>query len=114
MEEYNRAQKIIEEYNQEHLLKNYDRLTEKNKQILIKQILEIDFNKIQKLVEASIARPAHEKGSIKSKKDIIEPISYIDKDKLSEVELEEYKKIGVGEIKKGKYAVITIAGGQRN
>lgn len=42
----------------------------------------------------------------------IEKIESIDKTKLSENELNEYKNIGAEEIKSGKLAIVTLAGGQ--
>jgi UDP-N-acetylglucosamine pyrophosphorylase len=42
----------------------------------------------------------------------IEPIKYIEKEKISEEEKEKYFKIGEEEIRKGKLAVVTMAGGQ--
>ena len=42
----------------------------------------------------------------------IEPIQYIEKEKLSKEEKEKYSKIGIEEIKQGKLAVVTMAGGQ--
>ena len=42
----------------------------------------------------------------------IEPLSYIDKEKLSKQDKENYEKEGIQLIKEGKYAVVTMAGGQ--
>ena len=44
----------------------------------------------------------------------IENIPYVDGQKLSKEERENYEKIGTQEIKNGHYAVVTMAGGQRN
>lgn len=44
--------------------------------------------------------------------DIIEPIEYVDKSKLSKEEYENYEKLGDKIIKEGKLAVLTMAGGQ--
>ena len=43
-----------------------------------------------------------------------QPIPYVDKDALTKEEREKYEKIGEKIIKEGKYAVVTMAGGQRN
>lgn len=45
---------------------------------------------------------------------IIEEIEYIDINKLSKEEIEYYEKIGEEIITQGKYAIVTMAGGQRN
>lgn len=44
----------------------------------------------------------------------IENISCVDESKLTEKEEEELTEIGAKIISKGKYAVVTMAGGQRN
>ena len=44
----------------------------------------------------------------------IENISCVIEDKLSEEEKNHYKEIGSKIISSGKYAVVTMAGGQRN
>jgi len=44
----------------------------------------------------------------------IENIEYIDESKLNKEEKEYFEKIGENIIRNGKYAVVTMAGGQRN
>ena len=43
------AKAILKKYNQEHILKGYDRLDEKNKRILLEQILNVDYELINSL-----------------------------------------------------------------
>ena len=86
---------ILEKYNQQHLLKDYYKLE--------KQILRIDFEQIMNLYEKT-------KNEIKFE-DKIEPISFIDKSKIEDKE--KYEKIGEEEIRQGKLAFVTMAGGQR-
>jgi len=105
MEGLEKAKQILEKYNQEHLLNCFEKLSEENKQKLINQILTIDFNQILSLYEATKKKVDFGEGKI-------EPISYIDKSKLSEEELKTYEGIGAEVINKGKYAVVTMAGGQ--
>ena len=104
-EKFSKAKKILEEYNQEHLLSQYEKLDNEKKEILLNQIINIDFEQINKLY-------AQTKEEIKTGSDKIEPISYIEKEKLSSEEKEKYLKIGADEIRKGKLAVVTMAGGQ--
>lgn len=105
MERLDKAKEILKKYNQEHLLSCYEDLSEENKQKLVNQIISIDFDLILSLYE-------------NTKKDIdfgeaqIEPIPYVDKSKLSNDELNKYEEIGSKVIKEGKYAVVTMAGGQ--
>lgn len=98
------AQEIVKKYHQEHLLKFYDNLGEDEKEELIDQILETDFELLENLYKNI--------NSSKESQDDITPISYLDKSKLSKEELEEYRKKGEEVIKNGKYAIVTMAGGQ--
>jgi len=100
---YNEAKKILEKYNQTHLLSQYEKLDNEKKEYLLNQIINIDFEQLNKLYENT-------KKEIESGEDKIEPISYIEKEKLSDYE--KYMKVGAEEIKNGKLAVVTMAGGQ--
>lgn len=102
---YDRAKKILEKYNQEHLLSQYDKLDDSKKEYLLNQILNIDFEQINKLYNQT-------KKEIEIGNDLIEPINYVEKEKISKDKKEEYLKKGIEEIKKGKLAVVTMAGGQ--
>ena len=48
------------------------------------------------------------------KNEKIENIPCVDEDKLAKEEKERLEQIGAKVIKEGKYAVVTLAGGQRN
>ncbi len=103
--QYKKAKEILEKYHQEHLLAFYDKLPQKKKNELLSQILNINFEQINKLYE-NTKKPTEED---KAK---IEPMSYIDKNNISDVKKIYYKNIGIEEIKKGKLAAVTMAGGQ--
>lgn len=51
---------------------------------------------------------------MENNKEKIENIGYVDQNKLTKEEKSYYEKIGEEIIKSGKYAVVTMAGGQRN
>lgn len=104
-EKYKKAKQILDRYNQKQLLSQYEKLDDERKEYLLNQILDIDFEQINKLYEQT-------KIETKSGEDKIEPISYIEKEKLSNEEIEKYFKIGEEEIKEGHLAVVTMAGGQ--
>ena len=95
----------LKKYNQEHLLNCYEKLAETEKEYLLSQIEKIDFDQINDLFEKT--KKKIEFGDCK-----IDPIDYVEKAKMSEDELAEYEKIGADVIKNGKYAVVTMAGGQ--
>ena len=102
---YEKALDILKKYGQEHLLNNFENLSEEKKERLLDQILYIDFNQISDLYNQT-------KEAVSFANDKIEPIDFVDKSALSSDELNKYNSIGEEEIKKGKYAVVTMAGGQ--
>ena len=99
-----KAKEKVKKYNQEHVLKFYDSLTEEKKQILINQILETDFDLLNQLYNKI--------GKEEKIECEITPIPYTDKAKLRVDELEKFREIGENVIKNNKYAVVTMAGGQ--
>jgi len=104
-EKYSAALERLKKYNQEQLLNNYENLSEENKEKLLNQILTIDFNQIKELYEST-------KVEVSFANDKIEPIDYVDKSALSAEELKKYNDLGEEALKAGKYAVVTMAGGQ--
>lgn len=96
---------LLQKYGQEHLLQKYTEMTEQDKTKLLQQIKAIDFEQIQKLYEKT-------KEKALDNHDKIEPISFIDKDKMTVEEKERRIKIGEEKIKNGKLAYVTMAGGQ--
>lgn len=95
---------ILKKYHQEHLLNGYDNLDEKNKKILVEQILNIDFELIQSLYQNNTKQ-------IENCNDNIEPMEYLDKFKLND-KYKYYENLGKQAIKNGKLAAVTMAGGQ--
>lgn len=105
MQKQKKAEEILNKYNQFHIIDFMNQLENEKKEILIDQILDIDFEEITQLYENTRIKDQSQKYEIK-------PIECIDKDKLSDDEKEELEKIGLNIIKQNKYAVITMAGGQ--
>ena len=68
------VKEMLEKYEQEQLLDNYENMTQKQQEDLLNEILTIDFSQIEKLYEQT------KKQKIE-KTDVIEPISYIEKAK---------------------------------
>lgn len=104
-DKYKLAQEKLKKYNQEHLLERYEFLTEERKEKIIDQILSIDFDQIFDLYEMA-------KKDEKVSNDNITNIKYVDKSKLTREEFNKYEALGEKEIRNGKYAVVTMAGGQ--
>ncbi|MCI8759922.1 MAG: hypothetical protein HFJ34_02155 [Clostridia bacterium] len=97
-------QSILKKYEQEHLLKHYETLDEKNKKELCHQIENIDFELINSLYKKTKKEEKHEN-------DKITPIEYMDKYKLND-QYKYYENIGKKAIQEGKLAAVTMAGGQ--
>ena len=104
--EYKEALKKLEHYGQEHLLKHYNQLSDEKKAYIIRQIKNIDFDQILELYQ-NIGKRKEE-----NKEHRITNISYVDKSKLSNEEYQKYDNIGKEIIESGKYAIVTMAGGQ--
>ncbi len=94
----------LAKYSQDHLLAFYDELSTNEQQALLNQISNIDMDLVSKLY--------NEKDNIGSADDVICPIAYVDKLKLSQEEVLRYTEIGDKIIASGKFAFATLAGGQ--
>ena len=103
MQEYEEARRILKEHAQENVLQE---LEKNKKKELIEQVFHLDFEKIE-ICKEKIEEKIFESNNIES-------ISYVDGNELTKEEKEEYEQIGNSIIKQGKYAVVTMAGGQRN
>ena len=104
-ENYEQVVILLKKYGQEHLLQKYHEMKEQDKTKLLQQIKAINFEQIQELYEKT-------KEKVIDKHDKIEPISFVDKDKMTAEEKERRIKIGEEKIKNGKLAYVTMAGGQ--
>ena len=51
MNEIQKAKEILKEYNQNHIIKLFDKIDEEKQSELAKQVLNIDFHKITELYE---------------------------------------------------------------
>ena len=96
---------LLTEYNQLHIVNWLNKLDENKKRELIEQINHIDLHQIAELYDNA-------KKEIKFKENKIEPIEYLDKQKMDENTKAELSKIGEQIIENGQYAVVTMAGGQ--
>ena len=103
----NEIREKLKSYGQEHLMLKYDSMNAEDKTKLLNQLSSIDFEQIKNLYDMT-------KKQIEIGHDRIEPISYVDKNTLSDEEKIHYNEIGENAIKQGKLGFITMAGGQRN
>ena len=103
--EYEEALKKLKKYGQEHLLCRYKYLDDEKKEKIINQIKNIDFDQVIDLFNITSKSVKDPSGEVTS-------IEYVDKSKLTPEEYKKYYDIGSKEIEAGKYAVVTMAGGQ--
>ena len=96
---------LLKKYKQEKLINYFSLLNKKEKEELEKQIERINFEQLNNLYQSIKQKPIIEEKRI-------EAISYVDKAKLSKEEQQELEKKGIEIIQTGKYAVVTMAGGQ--
>lgn len=99
------ARNITEKYGQEHLLQGYEKLSKEEQELLLNDILTIDFKEMKELYESTKVESNF--GNSK-----IEPLAHVTKAELSEEKIRKYTEIGEDVIKQGKLAVVTMAGGQ--
>jgi len=105
-EKIRRASEIVSAYGQEHLLDAYERLeTKEEKEEFLETLFNIDFDQIQRLYEQT-------KLETKQVCERIQPANFIDGKALCGKKRKMCEEIGESEIKDGKLAVVTMAGGQ--
>ena len=105
MDKMQDAINILKEYKQEHIIKLLEKLDDETRERLIKQINSIDFHQITELYNNT-------KREIEFKESKIEPLKYLDKAKLTDAQRKKFDELGTKVVKDGKYAVVTMAGGQ--
>ena len=103
--EYKEALKKLKNYGQEQLLVRYEYLDDTKKEKIIHQIKHIDFDQIMDLYKNKDKKVDEKEANITN-------IEYTDKAKLSDEEYKKYYDLGKKVIEAGKYAVVTMAGGQ--
>lgn len=101
---YDKIKLVLEKYHQEHLLMYFDKLDIQGKEKLLNQISNVDFDLMENLYNNI--------GKFEESNKRIEPIEYLYKYGIDTNDYEKYKKIGEKELRDGKLAVITMAGGQ--
>lgn len=95
----------LKKFNQQHVIDWMKKLNGEDKNKLIEQVLSLDIEQVVDLYN-NLSKTFE----IGNKK--IEKISAIDIEKLDKDEFIRYKQTGIDIIKSGKYAVVTMAGGQ--
>ena len=98
---YNEAKELLEKNNQSHVLEYFDELNDDQKENLLKQISEIDFDLI-KLIES--ADTPDERG-------VITPLDAEVSIKEIEENADKFRAKGIEAIKEGKVAALLLAGG---
>lgn len=92
-------------YNQEHIIKLMKKLDEKEIKDISEQINKLNFKQVNKLYKELSKKELEDSKNI-------EKIVALNKDKLSEKELNHYTELGDNILKNNKYALVTMSGGQ--
>lgn len=100
-----KALKKLKKYDQAHIIELLTLLTSEEKERLYNQVIELDFNQIEKLYNELSKKE-------KTSSDNIQEITALNKDKLSKEELKKYNDLGKKIIKNNQYALVTMSGGQ--
>ena len=101
MKNIDEMREYLKKYDAEYLLNFYDELSEDEKAKLLNQIEQIDFDYMKELYNT--------KAVFNMEENKITSIPAIDKNKLSD---DAFEQVGIEEIKAGKLAVCSMAGGQ--
>lgn len=102
---YIKAKEILEKNNQNHIIKWMEQVDEETQNKIINQVLAIDFKELNALYKNAIT--AKEKRNSE-----ITPIQAIKKEELEEIEKNKYIEQGEKVLEEGKFAAVTMAGGQ--
>ncbi len=94
------AEKKLEEYGQSHVLQYYDTLTQEEKEKLLAQIEQMDL---------SVTKYVHHRDELPGR-GVITPLRAMEITGIREKE-EEYRAIGLREIREGRVAAVLLAGG---
>lgn len=98
----NEAKKILEKYNQMHILKYYDELSEEEKANLLTQIESADFSVLESLDSSE---------EFGGKRGSFEPLGAVTADEI-EKNHDAFSEVGLDAIRQGKAVAVLLAGGQ--
>lgn len=99
------AIKKLDQYNQQEIVGILNTFTASEKEKIYNQVINLDFEQIDKLYNELSKKQ-------KVGTDNIQEIVALNKDKLSEEELNKYNSLGEKIIKNNQYALVTMSGGQ--
>lgn len=105
MNKYRSVVKLLKKYNQEQVLAFYNNLPKEEKELLLDQVLNIDFEKLISLYNEFQKDVSYTDA-------VITPLEHVEETKLSSYIKSKYIKKGEEIIENGGLAVITLAGGQ--
>lgn len=105
MNKYRSVVKLLRKYNQEQVLAFYNTLPKEEKELLLDQVLNIDFEKLISLYNEFQKDVSYIDA-------VITPLEHVEETKLSSYIKSKYIKKGEEIIENGGLAVITLAGGQ--
>ena len=98
---------LLHAHDQDHLLRFFDELTDRQQQRLLDQLQQIDFDALRHLIDRFVGR-----GDEPALPDSIEPMPYYPNQPGSAYDADHYRRLGESLVRAGKVAVFCVAGGQ--
>lgn len=105
IKEYKKVKEILQQYNQNHIVRYLENSNDEIKEKIIEQVLKIDFEELKELYNKVFEE-------IYVDLEELQPIVGLKPNKLPQEELKQIEEIGIEIIKNNKFAVATMAGGQ--
>jgi UDP-N-acetylglucosamine/UDP-N-acetylgalactosamine diphosphorylase len=102
-----RYEKLLYDNGQGHIIKYLENANPDKKAELINQIEKIDFKQLNELFKSSNRKIEEAQEGV-----IIEHVPFIDKYKMDKSQYQDLEELGENIIRSGKYAAVTMAGGQ--
>lgn len=102
----------LEEHGQEHLLQYWNDLTQEEKDVLEKEILELDLAELTSYYNRATASLSAVQDKLDDKVQPIPQNKIVTGKACTKEQLEEYNALGLQEVADGRVAVLLLAGGQ--
>ncbi|XP_043682228.1 UDP-N-acetylhexosamine pyrophosphorylase isoform X1 [Vespula pensylvanica] len=102
----------LEDYGQEHLLQYWDQLSQEERDVLEKEILELDLIELTSYYDRATSSLSTVKNKLDDKIQPIPENNIVSGEACTKEELKMYNSLGLQEVANGRVAVLLLAGGQ--
>lgn len=112
MSDFNSVIALLKKYDQEHIVKFWDKLDEKQKQALLQDINEVNIPEVVEMFKKTIEIKSINQQKLDDRMNPIPAELYGAVNRCSEELLMKYEQIGLEQISQGSVGVLLMAGGQ--